>query len=50
MPHLLNVWPSITARLRRAGRILALFDYDGTLTPIAPRPQDAILPNQPASN
>ena len=44
MPHLLNVWPSITARLHRARRILALFDYDGTLTPIAPRPQDAILP------
>ena len=46
MPHLLNVWPAVRARLRRAGRILALFDYDGTLTPIAPRPQDAILPDQ----
>ena len=44
MPHLLNVWPAITAQLQRANRILALFDYDGTLTPIVPRPQDAILP------
>ena len=44
MPHLLNVWPAINAQLQRANRILALFDYDGTLTPIAPRPQDAILP------
>ena len=46
MPHLLNVWPAITAQLQRANRILALFDYDGTLTPIAPRPQDAILPDE----
>ena len=46
MPHLLNVWPAITAQLQRANRILALFDYDGTLTPIAPRPQDAILPQE----
>ncbi len=47
MPHLLNIWPSITARLLKKpenGRILALFDYDGTLTPIAARPEDALLP------
>ena len=46
MAHLLNIWPSVNARLRRAGRILLLFDYDGTLTPIAQRPEDALLPEE----
>ena len=45
MAHLLNIWPSVSARLRRSGRVLLLFDYDGTLTPIAARPEDALLPN-----
>ncbi len=43
MAHLLNIWPSIRARLRDAHRVLLLFDYDGTLTPIVPRPKDALL-------
>lgn len=43
MAHLLNVWTSVSARLRRADRVLLLFDYDGTLTPIAQRPADAVL-------
>jgi len=43
MAHLLNVWHSVRARLRDSGRALLLFDYDGTLTPIAPRPEDALL-------
>ena len=43
MAHLLNVWPSVSSRLRRAGRALLLFDYDGTLTPIVARPEDALL-------
>ena len=46
MAHLLNVWPSFCARLRRVERILLQFDYDGTLTPIAPRPEDALLPRE----
>ena len=51
MAHLLNIWPSVRARLVRPhpykrGRILLLFDYDGTLTPIAPRPDDALLPEE----
>lgn len=45
MAHLLNIWPSVSARLRRSGRVLLLFDYDGTLTPIVARPEDALLPN-----
>ena len=44
MAHLLNIWPSVSDRLRRAGRVLLLFDYDGTLTPIVARPEDALLP------
>ena len=44
MAHLLNIWPSISARLFREERVLLLFDYDGTLTPIVARPEDALLP------
>ena len=43
MPHMLNVWPSVSRRLAEAGRVLLLFDYDGTLTPIVPKPEDAVL-------
>lgn len=46
MAHLLNVWPSVSARLRGACRVLLLFDYDGTLTPIVARPEDALLPKE----
>ena len=45
MAHLLNVWPSVRSRLLREDRILLLFDYDGTLTPIVARPEDALLPD-----
>ncbi len=44
MAHLLNVWPSVRARLSRQSKLLLLFDYDGTLTPIKPRPEEALLP------
>lgn len=43
MPHLLNVWPAVSRRLAGASRVLLLFDYDGTLTPIVARPEIAIL-------
>ena len=43
MAHLLNIWPSVSAKLCQAERVLLLFDYDGTLTPIVPRPEDALL-------
>ena len=46
MAHLLNIWPSVSARVRRVGRVLLLFDYDGTLTPIARRPENAVLPGE----
>ncbi|PKB84327.1 MAG: trehalose-phosphatase [SAR202 cluster bacterium Io17-Chloro-G9] len=44
MPHLLNVWHSVSRRLGDAAQVLLLFDYDGTLTPIVPEPGEAKLP------
>ena len=43
MPHLLNVWPAVSRRLASASRVLLLFDYDGTLTPIVARPVTGIV-------
>ena len=43
MPHLLYLWPSVSQMLRQAGRVLLLFDYDGTLTPIVDHPDLAAL-------
>ena len=43
MPHLLYLWPSVSQILRQAARVLLLFDYDGTLTPIVDRPDLAAL-------
>ena len=45
MAHLINVWSSVRSRLLREERILLLFDYDGTLAPIAAHPEDAVLPD-----
>ena len=46
MPHLLNVWPSVRRRLASSPRVLLLFDYDGTLTPITARSELAILSDE----
>ena len=43
MPHLLSVWPSVARRIRDAGTVLLLFDFDGTLVPIVDRPELAAL-------
>ena len=43
MPHLLNVWPQVSRRLRDQTQVLLLFDYDGTLTPIVEHPDAAVL-------
>ena len=45
MPHLLNIWPAVSRQLARSPRVLLLFDYDGTLTPIVARPEIAKLPD-----
>ncbi len=40
-----NHWPEIKARIQAADRVLIASDFDGTLSPIVPRPEDAyILP------
>ncbi len=46
MPHLLNVWQSVSRKLSKASSVLLLFDYDGTLTPIVARPEIAILSDE----
>lgn len=46
MPHLINVWPSVIHRLASPSRVLLLFDYDGTLTPIVARPEAATLSDE----
>ncbi len=43
MPHLLSVWPSVARRIRDAGTVMLLFDFDGTLVPIVDRPELAVL-------
>ena len=43
MPHLLNIWPSVSKQLQNSSKVLLLFDYDGTLTPIVDRPDLAVL-------
>lgn len=43
MQHLFKAWPDFLKDYRAAAHILLLSDYDGTLTPIAPRPRDALL-------
>ena len=43
MRYLFEDWAEIASRIRRAHRIFLLTDFDGTLTPIVERPEDAIL-------
>ncbi len=43
MQHLFGDWGSFLADVRAAEHTLLLFDYDGTLTPIVSRPEEAVL-------
>jgi trehalose 6-phosphate phosphatase len=43
--HLFSVWPEMAERVRGAGQVLLLTDFDGTLSPIAGRPEEAVLPD-----
>ena len=43
MQHLFQSWQSFSSDVRVASHIVLLSDYDGTLTPIVSRPDEAIL-------
>ena len=43
MQHLFQSWESFSSDIRAAAHVLLLSDYDGTLTPIVSRPEEAIL-------
>lgn len=45
MEHLFSAWPGMAERVRSAGRVVLLTDFDGTLSPIAGRPEEAVLPD-----
>lgn len=44
MEHLFSVWGEIAKRIRAANELLLLSDFDGTLSPIVGRPEEAELP------
>jgi trehalose-phosphatase len=43
MEHLFQSWQSLSSEIIAASHILLLSDYDGTLTPIVGRPEEALL-------
>ncbi len=43
MKYIFDHWESVAKKLERADRLLLLLDYDGTLTPIVKKPQQARL-------
>jgi trehalose 6-phosphate phosphatase len=43
MKYLFDVWPEFVAAFEKAPHVLLLTDYDGTLTEIVGRPQDAAI-------
>jgi trehalose-phosphatase len=46
MQYLFHLWSKNLTTLSSASLVLLLSDYDGTLTPIVSRPEDAVLPNE----
>ncbi len=44
MTHLFDAWDDIDPLLRQSPRIPLMLDFDGTLAPIVPRPEDARVP------
>ncbi|MBI4688551.1 MAG: trehalose-phosphatase [Nitrospirae bacterium] len=46
MQYLFSDWDKIASQIKSAKKVLLLFDYDGTLTPIAERPEIAVIPEE----
>ena len=46
MQHLFRSWESFSSDIRDASHVLLLSDYDGTLTPIVSRPDEAVLSSE----
>ncbi len=46
MRHLFEDWETIQTRIQEAQNLFLFLDYDGTLTPIAPRPDMALCPSE----
>lgn len=46
LEHLFSVWPDIIHQLKNSRHVLFLTDYDGTLTDIVERPEDAHLSDE----
>ena len=46
MDALFTCWPIITARIHAATGIFVALDFDGVLSPIAPRPESARMPER----
>ncbi|CAN5645415.1 hypothetical protein BH23GEM10_BH23GEM10_06410 [soil metagenome] len=44
LPHAIELIPRLQAARDRAGALLLGLDFDGTLAPIVPRPEDAAMP------
>ena len=44
MKHLFQAWNEVEPRILRAHHLFLLLDYDGTLTPIVTRPEQAVCP------
>jgi len=44
MKHLFEAWNEVEPRIRQARLLFLLLDYDGTLTPIVARPEQAACP------
>ena len=44
MKHLFKNWDTLQTRIRQARNLFLFLDYDGTLTPIVSRPEQALCP------